>query len=107
MNTSSLFQQYSGIDTSYGHGPLKASVVKEFERSSIPQAEWLRDSSDTFLCGSLEQPRGIDTFSCGGGGALARLEDDNVASVMSLLACHPTLPILAASNSSGKCFLWR
>merc|ERR1712032_248580 len=71
------------------------------------QAEWLRDSSTTFMCGSLEQPRGVDVFSCEENGGLARLENENVASVISLLACHPSLPIIASSNSSGKCFLWR
>ena len=36
-----------------------------------------------------------------------RLEPDAVTSVVSLLAQHPTQPVLAASNSGGKCYLWR
>ena len=70
------------------------------------QAEWLRGSDETFLCGSLGQPRGIDVLRCDGAPA-PRLEDDNVASVVSLVAAHPRLPVLAASNASGKVFVWR
>lgn len=71
------------------------------------QAEWLRGSDERVLCGSLGQPRGIDVFSARDGAALERLEDDNVTSVVSLLAQHPSRPALVASNSGGKCFVWR
>ena len=37
----------------------------------------------------------------------ARLEDDNVSAVISLVVCHPTLNVLAGSNASGKVYLWR
>jgi len=75
------------------------------------EAEWLPGSDETFVSGSLEQPRGIDVLRTDGGGggvhAVGRLLDDNVGSVLSLLAWHPTAPVLAASNASGKVFLWR
>lgn len=72
------------------------------------QAEWQRGSDDGFLCGSLEHPRGIDVYSADGGGALReRLEPDAVGSVVSLIAQHPSRPELVASNSGGKCFVWR
>ena len=70
------------------------------------QAEWLRGSEETVLCGSMAQPRGIDVFAYGGAPE-ARLEDEHVTSVVSLLAQHPTRPVLVASNSGGKCFVWR
>ena len=70
------------------------------------QAEWVRGSDDVFACGSLAQPRGVDVFHADGSVG-SRLEHDNVTSVISLLAWHPSKPVLAASNSSGKVFLWR
>ena len=47
------------------------------------QAEWARGSDETFLSGSLAQPRGIDVYRAehgNGGGvrAAGRLLDDNV-----------------------------
>jgi len=73
------------------------------------QAEWVRGSDETFVCGSLEQPRGIAVLHADGDrvAPLGRLVDDNVGSVLSVLAWHPTAPVLAASNASGKIFLWR
>lgn len=72
------------------------------------QAEWLRGSDSTVLCGSLSQPRGIDVFDASDGCELAqRLEPDTLTSVVSLIAQHPTRPVVAASNASGKCYLWR
>jgi hypothetical protein len=71
------------------------------------QAEWLRGSDGAFVCGSLSQPRGLDVFCCDGG-ADYRLDDEEaVTSVVSLVAQHPTLDVLVASNSGGKCFVWR
>mmetsp|Transcript_17620 Transcript_17620/g.40375 ORF Transcript_17620/g.40375 Transcript_17620/m.40375 type:complete len:493 (-) Transcript_17620:119-1597(-) len=71
------------------------------------QAEWLRGSDDVVLCGSLEQPRGIDVFRADDGSALERLEHEHVTSVVSLVAQHPTTNLLVGSNSGGKCFVWR
>ena len=76
------------------------------------QAEWVRGSDDTFVCGSLAQPRGIDVYRADQGNAsgvhsAGRLLDDNVGSVLSLTLWHPTAPVLAACNASGKIFLWR
>lgn len=76
------------------------------------QAEWVRGSDDTFACGSLARPRGIDVYRAeqgnrGGVHAAGRLLDDNVGSVHSLLAWHPSAPVLASSNASGRIFLWR
>ena len=70
------------------------------------QAEFARGSEEVVLSGSLEHPRGIDTFRVDGA-PVARLEDDNVSAVISLVVCHPTLNVLAGSNASGKVYLWR
>ena len=67
----------------------------------------MRGTDDLFACGSLGQPRGIDVYSARDGAEQPRMEDDNVTSVVSLLAWHPTLPALATSNSGGKVYLWR
>ena len=71
------------------------------------QAEWLRGSDETVLCGSLLQPRGLDVFHAADGTAVARIEPENLTSVVSLIAQHPTRPVLFASNSGGKCFALR
>ena len=70
------------------------------------QAEWLPRSNDVFVCGSLGQPRGLDVLRCDGA-HMDRMEHDNISAVLSLVACHPTLPVLVAENASGKCFVWR
>ena len=67
----------------------------------------MRGSDETLLCGSLEQPRGIDVFRADDGGRAPRLEHDNMNSVVSLLAQHPSRAVLAASNASGRVYVWR
>jgi WD40 repeat protein len=71
------------------------------------QAEWLRGSDSTFLCGSLDQPRGLDVNDCDGGASYRLDDEDSVSSVLSLVAQHPSLNVMVASNSGGKCFVWR
>lgn len=71
------------------------------------QAEWLRGSNSTLICGSLAQPRGVDVYNADDGSMSQRLEPDTVTSVVSLFAQHPTQPVLVAGNSGGKCYLWR
>jgi len=71
------------------------------------QAEWVRGSDELFVCGSLEQPRGIDVFRASDGSAQDRMEHENVTAVVSLLAWHPSLQVLATSNASGKVHVWR
>ena len=107
-----LLRVYESADASWaGKGLASARAAVKHNnhtgRYITPfQAEWVRGSDDAFVCGSLDQPRGIDVLNTDGG-AEGRLEHDNVASVLSLLAWHPTMPVLAASNASGKVFLWR
>ena len=72
------------------------------------QAEWVRGSDSAFLCGSMAHPRGVDVFSLEGDADSYRLdEEENVTSVVSLFAQHPTKPVLVGGNASGKVYVWR
>ena len=110
-----LLRVYESADASWaGKGLASARAAVKHNnhtgRYITPfQAEWLRGDDSVFLCGSLAQPRGLDVFSCEeGGGADFRLdEEEAVSSVLSLVAQHPSRSVLVASNSGGKCFVWR
>ena len=71
------------------------------------QAEWVRGSDESFVCGSMGQPRGVDVFNCDGSDADRLDESESVTAVVSLLAFHPTMPVLVGSNASGKAYIWR
>lgn len=68
-----------------------------------------RDKTETvFVCGSMEKTRGVDVYSAQTIKRVGRLTNaDWSASVQSLYAFHPTLPLLAGGNSSGRVYLWR
>ena len=56
----------------------------------------------------MEKTRGVDVYSSKAIQRVGRLTDANwSASVQSLYAFHPTLPLLAGGNSSGRVYLWR
>ena len=71
------------------------------------QAEWLNGSDEAFVCGSLSQPRGVDVYACGGAGVDRLDESEAVTAVVSLLAFHPTQPVMVGCNASGKAYVWR
>jgi len=62
-----------------------------------------------FAVGCMRRPRAIDVFSTVTGARLRQLHDGGTyqSSVTSLHAFHPTLPMLAGCNSSGRVFVWR
>ena len=68
---------------------------------------WALGSESTFLCGSLEQPRGVDVYDAADGALLYRMESEQQASVTSLHCFHPTAGVLAAANGRGRVYLWR
>ena len=88
------------LHSSVGHSNKTGRFLTAF------QASWVQSSPDLFICGSLEHPRGVDVYQHDGSVA-CRLEDDNVASVTSINVFHPTEPVMAAANSSGRVYLWR
>merc|ERR1712084_6521 len=71
------------------------------------QGVWAPYAESVFLCGSLEQPRGIAVYAAADGAPILRMESEQQASVTSLHCFHPTAGVLAASNSSGRVYLWR
>jgi hypothetical protein len=75
------------------------------------QAVWAPDSDDVFVCGSLEQPRGVDVYSARDGGAggaqLMRMESEYQTAVTSLHAFHSSGKAMVGANASGRVYLWR
>ncbi|PNF25037.1 hypothetical protein B7P43_G06982 [Cryptotermes secundus] len=65
------------------------------------KATWHPQRDDVFVVGSMEQPRGILLYSCKGE-RLHKLMDENLASVCSVCAFHPTQEIVFGGNSSGR-----
>ena len=83
---------------------------------------WDPKAPNNFVIGSMSKPSGqVDVFGTtlapGGGGAkgggsgtvkkLAVLRDDLVRSHQSRLAVHPSLDVVVAANSSGRCHVFR
>ncbi|KXZ50254.1 hypothetical protein GPECTOR_17g892 [Gonium pectorale] len=69
---------------------------------------------DAVLVGNMR--RGLDVFSapgpegtqaCGAGKLLQTLASDNMTAIPSRACCHPSLPVLVAATSSGRCHVWR
>jgi WD40 repeat protein len=64
-----------------------------------------------FVIGSMSKPRCVEVFTVDGKteelGAAVTLRSDPLASVCSRNAVHPTLDIIAASNSSGRVHVLR
>ncbi|XP_067949159.1 WD repeat-containing protein 76-like [Watersipora subatra] len=71
------------------------------------RASWHPAREDCFLIGALKQPREIEMFDCNGN-LLHSFCDNNevLQSITSLNVFHPTLPVLAGANSSGKVYVF-
>nr|XP_022314589.1 WD repeat-containing protein 76-like [Crassostrea virginica]XP_022314598.1 WD repeat-containing protein 76-like [Crassostrea virginica] len=66
------------------------------------RAAWHPAREDVFVVGSMERPRRIQVFDCGGN-ILRNLSDpETLGSVCSLNVFHPTQNILVGGNSSGR-----
>ena len=66
------------------------------------QAEWHPTRDDIFFVGSMVQPRQIDVYSDQGDHFVLGDGGENLASVCSIVKCHPTQDIVVGGNSSGR-----
>ncbi len=72
------------------------------------KAEWHPRRDDLFFVGSMRQPRRIEAFSTPGR-LVAELGDggEHLASVCSIVKCHPTLDMVVGGNSSGRVHVFK
>ena len=66
------------------------------------QAEWHPTRDDIFFVGSMAQPRQIDVYSDQGDHFVLGDGGEYLASVCSIVKCHPTQDIVVGGNSSGR-----
>ena len=66
------------------------------------KAEWHPKREDVFFVGSMSQPRQIDVLDGSTGAQLGPLVGEDLASVCSIVRCHPTMDVVAGGNSSGR-----
>jgi len=64
------------------------------------KAEFHPRIEQVFFCGSMNRPRQIDCFTTEGD--QFNLKGDDLASVCSIVKCHPTQDIVVGGNSSGR-----
>jgi len=66
------------------------------------KAEWHPLSDDLFFVGSMSQPRQIDAYSGDTGKKYPALKAEQLASVCSIVKCHPSQNVVVGGNSSGR-----
>ncbi|XP_046452338.1 WD repeat-containing protein 76-like [Daphnia pulex] len=71
------------------------------------KAVWHPQRDDVFIVGSMEQPRRVELYGAPSGTLLHNFNGDFLASVTSINAFHPTVPIFAGGNSSGRVHIFR
>ncbi|XP_064110753.1 WD repeat-containing protein 76-like isoform X2 [Macrobrachium nipponense] len=89
------------------------SVAKKFHHDNYTgrwlttfRARFFPGREDLIIVGSLKQPRRIEVFDVEGR-LQHELMGEHFGSVASITAVHPTLPIIAGANSSGKAFVFK
>ncbi len=65
------------------------------------KTEWHPRRDDLFFVGSMQHPRQIEAFSAKGE-MVATLKGNYLASVCSIVKCHPSLDVVVGGNSSGR-----
>ncbi|XP_038606137.1 WD repeat-containing protein 76 isoform X2 [Tachyglossus aculeatus] len=71
------------------------------------QAVWDPKQEDCFVVGSLSRPRRIEVFHAAGRLLHSFAHEDWLGSVCSINALHPSRPVLAGGNSSGKVHVFK
>ena len=69
------------------------------------KAEWHPRRDDLFFIGSMQQPRQMDIYNING--EHYALKGEDLASVCSIVKCHPTLNIVVGGNSSGRVHVFK
>lgn len=68
---------------------------------SVFRATWLPNSDESFVIGSMQEPRRIQVFDKNMN-VVRIIMSDNLTTITSTNAFHPCRPALAGANSSGK-----
>ena len=71
------------------------------------QAEWHPNRDDIFFVGSMNQPRQIDVYSDQGDHFPMSDKGEYLASVCSIVKCHPSQDIVVGGNSSGRVHVFK
>ncbi|XP_057375972.1 WD repeat-containing protein 76-like [Daphnia carinata] len=71
------------------------------------KAVWHPQRDDVFIVGSMEHPRRVELYGAPTGTLLHNFSGDFLGSVTSINAFHPTVPIFAGGNSSGRVHIFR
>ncbi|GFT57364.1 WD repeat-containing protein 76 [Nephila pilipes] len=69
------------------------------------KATWLPNTDDTFVVGSMLNPRRIQIFDSQMKN-IFDFQDEYLSSVACVNAFHPSLPVLAGCNASGKVYIF-
>jgi len=102
-NTSSLGPQSLGPQCQVKHNNHTGRWLTPF------RSTWHPSQPNTFLTGSMEHPRQMEVWSTLGGNlqVTSRMRSDDLKSVCSLMAVHPSRQVVVGANSSGRvhCFM--
>jgi len=94
------------FDTSEGFGSVlkpKMNITHNNQTGrwlTTFKAEWHPRSDEVFFVGSMNQPRQMDIYTTNMDHFVLKGED--LASVTSIVKCHPTQDIVVGGNSSGR-----
>jgi WD repeat-containing protein 76 len=70
-------------------------------------AAWDPKRPDEYVIGCMQQPRRLQIFKATRKSPIQELRSEYFASVHSINVFHPTLPLIAGGNSSGRMCLFR
>ena len=85
-------------------GKLKSSIAHNNQTGrwlTTFKAEWHPLRDDLFFIGSMNRPRQIDVYS-DSGKKYPQLQSEELASVCSIVKCHPYQNVVVGGNSSGR-----
>ena len=97
FNTSEAFNQDLKPCKSIYHNNQTGRWLTTFK------AEWHPQNEDVFFVGSMNQPRQMDVVTNQSNSSdLYALKGEDLASVCSIVKCHPSRDIIVGGNSSGR-----
>lgn len=109
--TTSYDNKLCVFDTKKLKGPMELKKAIRHDNKTgrwlTPfRAVWLPYNEDAFVVGSMLQPRRIEVYRTSGN-LIHNFAGEDLASVCSINAFHPSKPILAGGNSSGKVHVFK
>ncbi|KAI9554166.1 hypothetical protein GHT06_019438 [Daphnia sinensis] len=95
-------------------GKAEAECIKSISHNNFTgrwltpfKAVWHPQRDDVFIVGSMEHPRRVELYGAPTGTLLHNFSGDFLGSVLSINAFHPTVPIFAGGNASGRVHIFR